>query len=57
MDDFGAATGGDLVELGKYLYRTNSVSEVLACIGRHEMLPRYKECGFRGQHPVPSKLT
>lgn len=30
--DFGAATGGDLVELGKYLYRTNSVSEVLACI-------------------------
>lgn len=34
--DFGAATGGDLVELGKYLYRTNSVSEVLACIGRHE---------------------
>ena len=26
--DFGAATGGDLVELGKYLYRTNSVSEV-----------------------------
>ena len=25
--DFGAATGGDLVELGKYLYRTNSVSE------------------------------
>lgn len=34
--DFGAATGGDLVELGKYLYRTNSVSEVLAYIGRHE---------------------
>ena len=53
----GAATGGDLVELGKYLYRTNSVSEVLVCIGRHEMLPRYKECGFRGQLPVPSKLT
>ena len=28
--DFGAATGGDLVELGKYLYQTESVSEVLA---------------------------
>lgn len=26
--DFGAATGGDLVELGKHLYRTDSVSEV-----------------------------
>lgn len=33
--DFGAATGGDLVELGKYLYQTESVSEVLAYIGRH----------------------
>lgn len=32
--DFGAATGGDLVELGKYLYGTSSVSEVLASIGR-----------------------
>lgn len=31
--DFGAATGGDLVELGKHLYRTDSVSEVLAYIG------------------------
>lgn len=33
--DFGAATGGDLVELGKHLYQTESVSEVLAYIGRH----------------------
>lgn len=33
--DFGAATGGDLVELGKHLYGTDSVSEVLACIERH----------------------
>lgn len=32
--DFGAATGGDLVELGKHLYQTNSVSEVLAHIER-----------------------
>ena len=31
--DFGAATGGDLVELGKHLYQTDSVSEVLAYIG------------------------
>lgn len=34
--DFGAATGGDLVELGKHLYRTDSVSEVLGCIERLE---------------------
>ena len=34
--DFGAATGGDLVELGKHLYRTDDVSEVLAYIERHE---------------------
>ena len=33
--DFGAATGGDLVELGKHLYQTNSVSEVLAHIEQH----------------------
>lgn len=34
--DFGAATGGDLVELGKHLYGTDSVSEVLSCIERQE---------------------
>lgn len=33
--DFGAATGGDLVELGKHLYQTNSVSEVLTHIEQH----------------------
>ncbi len=33
--DFGEATGGDLVELGKYLCGTESVSEALAYIARH----------------------
>ena len=33
--DFGEATGGDLVELGKYLCETKSVSEALAYIERH----------------------
>lgn len=33
--DFGEATGGDLVELGKYLYQTDCVSEVLAYLERH----------------------
>lgn len=33
--DFAEATGGDLVELGKYLYQTDSVSEVLAYLERH----------------------
>ena len=32
--DFGEATGGDLVELGKYLCGTKSVSEALAYIKR-----------------------
>lgn len=32
--DFGLATGGDLVELGKYLYQTDNVSEVLSLIGQ-----------------------
>lgn len=34
--DFGAATGGDLVELGKHLYGTDRVSEVLFRIERQE---------------------
>lgn len=34
--DFGAATGGDLVELGKHLYGTGSVSEVLSRIELQE---------------------
>ena len=55
--DFGAATGGDLVELGKHLYQTDSVSEVLAYIGSTRTLSRYKGCGFRGQRPDPSKPT
>lgn len=33
--DFGEATGGDLVELGKHLFQTDDVSEVLAHIERH----------------------
>ena len=34
--DFGVATGGDLVELGKHLYGTDSVSEVLSRIEQQE---------------------
>ena len=37
--DFGLATGGDLVELGKHLYQTDSVSEVLSMIERHARNP------------------
>lgn len=33
--DFGAYTGGDMVELGKHLYQTNDVSEVLSHIAVH----------------------
>ncbi len=43
--DFGAATGGDLVELGKHLYGTDNVSEVLTRIERHvaaNNLPRVR---------------
>ena len=51
--DFGAATGGDLVELGKYLYRTNSVSEVLACIGKHENAAPIQRVRIPGTTPRP----
>lgn len=51
--DFGAATGGDLVELGKYLYRTNSVSEVLAYIGRHENAAPIQRVRIPGTTPRP----
>lgn len=43
--DFGAATGGDLVELGKHLYRTDNVSDVLARIEQQDgvnNLPRVR---------------
>lgn len=33
--DFAEANGGDLVELGKYLFQTDNVSEVLGHIQRH----------------------
>lgn len=33
--DFAEANGGDLVELGKYLFQTDDVSEVLGHIERH----------------------
>ena len=63
--DFGAATGGDLVELGKHLYRTDDVSEVLAYIERHENVapvprvrmadttPRPVECEMQDIRVVP----
>lgn len=63
--DFGAATGGDLVELGKHLYRTDDVSEVLAYIERHESVapvprvrmadttPRPVECEMQDIRVVP----
>lgn len=43
--DFAEATGGDLVELGKHLYQTDDISEVLAHIERHAKgasLPRIR---------------
>lgn len=63
--DFGEATGGDLVELGKHLYRTDNVSEVLAHIGRQAGItlvprtrvptaaPRPVEAEMRGVIVVP----
>ena len=51
--DFGAATGGDLVELGKYLYQTESVSEVLAYIGRHSSDMPLPKVRFQALPPRP----
>ena len=52
--DFGAATGGDLVELGKYLYQTESVSEVLAYIGLAFQRYAFAESPFPGSS-APSR--
>lgn len=51
--DFGAATGGDLVELGKYLYQTESVSEVLAYIGGIPAICLCRKSVSRLFRPVP----
>ena len=51
--DFGAATGGDLVELCKYLYQTESVSEVLAYIGRHSSDMPLPKVRFQALPPRP----
>ena len=51
--DFGAATGGDLVELGKHLYQTDSVSEVLAYIGKHENAIPIQRVRIPGTTPRP----
>lgn len=48
-----AATGGDLVELGKYLYQTESVSEVLAYIGRHSSDMPLPKVRFQALPPRP----
>ncbi len=57
--DFGEATGGDLVELGKHLYKTDSVSEVLAHLSRHEgiaSLPRSRIIA-KPPRPVEADMT
>ena len=41
------------MELGKYLYRTNSVSEVLAYIGRHENAAPIQRVRIPGTTPRP----
>ena len=51
--DFGAATGGDLVELGKHLYRTDDVSEVLAYIERHENVAPVPRVRMADTTPLP----
>ncbi|EIY68065.1 hypothetical protein HMPREF1071_00969 [Bacteroides salyersiae CL02T12C01] len=48
-----AATGGDLVELGKHLYQTDSVSEVLAYIGKHENAIPIQRVRIPGTTPRP----
>ncbi len=37
--DFGEAAGGDLVELGKYLYQTENISQILSHIEVHARNP------------------
>lgn len=37
--DFGIATGGDIIDLGKILYRTNSISDVLRALEGNHISP------------------
>ena len=51
---------GGLKEVQYKTLMTEKPEFAMHCLpvsGDMKMLPRYKECGFRGQHPVPSKLT
>ena len=55
--DFGEATGGDLVELGKYLCETKSVSEALHTSNGMSMVYRYRKPGHCPQRSDPWKPT
>lgn len=57
--DFGEAAGGDLVELGKYLYCTNDINEVLAYIERHAnacSIPKVR-ASIAQVRPVEAEMT
>lgn len=56
--DFGAATGRRPCGTGQIpVPDEQREPKCLPVSGGMKMLPRYRECGFRGQHPVPSKPT
>ena len=57
--DFGIAEGGDLIELGKHLYRTDDVRTVLSIIERNcEALPKMqKQTVFLQPRSVEDDMT
>lgn len=44
--DFGIYTGGDLVELGKHLYQTDNISEILSYIQQHASNPEVARVSY-----------
>ena len=51
--DFGLSAGGDIIELGKYLYKTSNVSTVLLRISENAIGVPFQQLQSRSVRPCP----
>ena len=51
--DFGISAGGDIIELGKHLYRTGNVSVVLLRISENAIGVPFQQLQSRSVRPCP----
>ena len=51
--DFGLSAGGDIIELGKHLYRTGNVSVVLLRISENAIGVPFQQLQSRSVRPCP----